>query len=238
MQRNVALNPPANLNSYTQEDCKNDMKQLIKKLPTLMLAFGLVNGFVFNTFIYPAKAAQPDKSASGVPEYNKKYFLCKPLAYPVPSADDVILCTENIRTAWESSWLPTIQAKQKFLIFRQNTGSILQWVGVSGGAAAAALGISNTKNSNTTAIVIGSTAAVSAITGIIWKQDASKARIAKCTEILANQYSIQASFERWRLQANDIKFREGFLGTVNKEFIDLIRPGLEGCMPGEWIYES
>ena len=214
------------------------MKQLIKKLPTLMLAFGLVNGFAFNTFIYPAKAAQPDKSASGVPEYNKKYFLCEPLEYPVPSKNDVILCTEKIRTAWESSWLPAIQAKQQFLIFRQNTGSILQWVGVSGGAAAATLGISNSKDSGTTAIVIGSAAAVTAITGIIWKQDASKARIAKCTDILSKQYMIQASFEKWQLQANDIKFREGFLGTVNKDFIELIRPGLEGCMPGEWIYES
>ena len=40
------------------------MKQLIKMLPTLLLAFGLVNGFAFNAFAYPAKAAQPDKSAS------------------------------------------------------------------------------------------------------------------------------------------------------------------------------
>jgi|688.fasta_scaffold567698_1 hypothetical protein len=218
------------------------MKQLIKRLPTLLLAFGLVNGFAFNAFAnpaaYPAKAAQPEKVASDKPEYNKKYFLCKPFQYPIPSTDDVVLCTENIRTAWESSWLPTIQAKQKFLIFRQNTGSILQWVGVSGGAAAAALGISDTKNSNTTAIAIGSAAAVSAITGIIWKQDASKARIAKCTDILAKQYEIQASLEKWRLRANDIKFRESFLATVDKEFIQRIRPGLEGCMPGEWIYES
>jgi hypothetical protein len=218
------------------------MKQLIKRLPTLLLAFGLVNGFAFNAFAnpaaYPAKAAQPDKVASDKPEYNKKYFLCKPFQYPIPSTDDVVLCTEKIRTAWESSWLPAIQAKQQFLIFRQNTGSILQWVGVSGGAAAATLGISNSKDSGTTAIVIGSAAAVTAITGIIWKQEASKARIAKCTDILAKQYKIQAAFEKWQLQANNVNFRNNFLGTVQTDFIEEILPGLEGCMPGEWIYES
>lgn len=167
-----------------------------------------------------------------------KYFMCQPLSQPEPTAPEVTDCIYKIRTTWETSWLPVVRAKQKYLIARQNTGSILQWVGVSGGAAAATLGISNPKNSGTTAIVLGSAAVVTAITGIIWKQESSNSRIAQCTDVLSKQYKIQASLETWNLQVNNAEFRKNFLGKVKTDFIDYILPGLEGCMPGDWIYQS
>jgi hypothetical protein len=167
-----------------------------------------------------------------------KYFMCQPLSQPEPTVPEVSDCIYKIKTTWETSWLPVVRAKQKYLIARQNTGSILQWVGVSGGAAAATLGISNPQNSGTTAIVLGSAAAVTAITGIIWKQESSNTRIAKCTEVLSRQYKVQASLETWNLQVNSAEFRKNFLEKVKTDFIDYILPGLEGCMPGDWIYQS
>lgn len=212
------------------------MKQPAKK-PRLLLialsAFSVNLHFMSNL----AKAAQPNKNTSKAIRENK-YFLCEPLTEPIPTAEDVKLCTQKIKATWESSWLPTIRSQQQFLIARQNTGSILQWVGVSGGAAAATLGISNPKSAGTTAIVIGSASVLTAITGIIWKQESSNIRISKCTDVLSKQFKVQASLETWYLQANNEVFRKGFLDKVKTEFIDYVVPGLEGCMPGEWIYQS
>ena len=198
--------------------------------------FGVIS-INLHSFSLPAKASQANQSTPQTIR-DKKYFLCEPLAQPVPSVADVTSCTERIKTTWESSWLPAVRAKQQFLIARQNTGSILQWVGVSGGAAAATLGISNPKSSGTTAIVLGSASVLTAITGIIWKQESSNVRISKCTDVLSKQFKIQASLETWYLQANNEEFRKSFLEKVKTEFIDYVLPGLEGCMPGEWIYQS
>ena len=118
--------------------------------------------------------------------------MCKPLTEPIPTPDDVRTCIEEIKITWESSWLPSVRAKQQELISRQNTGSVLQWVGISGGAAAATLGISNPDSAGTTAIVLGSASLLATITGIIWKQESSNVRISKCTDVLSKQFQIQA----------------------------------------------
>jgi hypothetical protein len=212
------------------------MNQFAKKLPPLLGALGVIS-INLHSFSYPAKASQSNQNTPKAIR-DKKYFLCEPLAEPIPTTEDVKSCTEKIKTTWESSWLPTVRSQQQFLIARQNTGSILQWVGVSGGAAAATLGISNPKSAGTTAIVLGSASVLTAITGIIWKQESSNVRISKCTDVLSKQFKIQASLETWYLQANNEAFRKGFLEKVKTDFIDYVLPGLEGCMPGEWIYQS
>jgi hypothetical protein len=212
------------------------MIQITRTFSATLVTLGVISINLY-PFGYQAKAAQLNPRAAQAIQ-DKKYFVCEPLTEPVPTSTEVKSCTEKIRATWESSWLPAVRSKQQFLIARQNTGSILQWVGVSGGAAAATLGISNPKSAGTTAIVLGSASVLTAITGIIWKQESSSARIAKCTEVLSKQFKIQASLETWYLQANNEVFRKGFLDKVKTEFIDFVLPGLEGCMPGDWIYQS
>lgn len=171
----------------------------------------------------------------GIPN---KYIFCKPLSVPVPTENEVKDCINKISITWESSWLPAVRSKQKYLITRQNTGSVLQWVGVSGSAAAATLGIADPKNSGTTAIVLGSAAILSTLAGIVWKQEASSTRIKNCTDVVSKQYKVQATLESWYLQLNQPDFRKGFPALVQINIIDELLPGLEKCMPGDWIYQS
>jgi hypothetical protein len=206
------------------------------KISTVLMGVAVFNLIMIQ--LPAAYSAPAGTLSSSELQKRNKYFLCQPLSQPEPTVGEVTSCIEKIKTTWETSWLPAVRAKQHYLIYRQNTGSVLQWVGVSGGAAAATLGIANPKSSGTTAIVIGSASILTAITGIIWKQESSNTRIAKCTDVLSKQYKIQASLETWNLQANSADFRKSFLEKVKNEFINYITPGLEGCMPGELIYQS
>lgn len=223
--------------SYHVFFIKFPVNLLSKSMVSLLILTGALNANLL--FISSAaQAVQPRRTTPQDLQERNKYFLCDPLTEPEPTVNEVKSCIEKIKTTWESSWLPAVRSKQRYLITRQNTGSILQWVGVSGGAAAATLGISNPKNSGTTAIVLGSASVLTAVTGLIWKQESSNSRIAKCTDVLSKQYKIQASLETWYLQANSTDFRKSFLEKVKTEFIDYVLPGLEGCMPGDWIYQS
>jgi hypothetical protein len=175
-------------------------------------------------------------SIPGPPKWGEKYIFCD---LPVsPSQEDVRNCIQKIRDVWESAWVPAVRSKQHYLISRQNTASVLKWVGVSGTAAAATLGISNPNSAGTTAIVIGSASVLTAVTGLIWQQDASTARISACTDVLSKQYRIQAMLESWYLESSKEEFRKGFASRVDDRFIKDVIPGLEICMPGEWKFGS
>ena len=148
-----------------------------------------------------------------------------------PDAPSVRDCIVQYREDWDRTRI-LVKKKQVELIGKRNAASVLQWIGVSGVATATALGLSDSGNNRTVAIVVGSAAALSGLLGTIWKNDSIEKREAACEAVLVLQPTIQSNFAVWDQNAGDPEFRKAFSERTKTEYFSLINDNLGKCGPG------
>jgi hypothetical protein len=154
-----------------------------------------------------------------------------------PDAPSVRDCIVQYREDWDRT-RNLVKKKQVELIRKRNAASVLQWIGVSGVATATALGLSDSGNNHTVAIVVGSAAALSGLLGTIWKNDSIEKREAACEAILVLDPTIQANFAVWDQNSGDPEFRKTFSELTKTQYFSLINDNLGKCGPGRRQIDS
>jgi hypothetical protein len=198
-------------------------------------AFGALLLVASNSFLSVAWGQQVvaadllNMSANFLSPLSGSAITCK-LPSP-PDAPSVRDCIVQYREDWDRT-RNLVKKKQVELLGKRNAASILQWIGVSGVATATALGLSDSGNNHTVAIVVGSAAALSGLLGTIWKNDSIEKREAACEAVLVLEPTILSNFAVWDQNAGDPEFRKAFSDRTRTEYFSLINDNLGKCGPG------
>lgn len=171
-------------------------------------------------------------------------FLTQPPATSIscrltnpPDSLSVRNCIKQYREDWDRTYR-SVRNTQAQLIGKRNAASILQWVGASGVATAAALGLSDSDKSKNVAIVVGSASALSALLGTIWKSEAIEKREAACSFVLDLQPRIESTFVTWEQEVERPEFRDKFSEKTKTEYFDLVSENLGKCAPGQRRFQT
>jgi hypothetical protein len=205
---------------------------MTRSTPKAFGALLLVGSNFFLSVVWGQQVVAADlinMSANFLSPLSRSAISCK-LPNP-PDAPSVRDCITQYREDWDRT-RNSVKKKQVELIGKRNAASVLQWIGVSGVATSTALGLSDSGNNRTVAIVVGSAAALSGLLGTIWKTDSIEKREAACEAVLVLDPTIQSNFAVWDQNAGDPEFRKAFSERTKAEYFSLINDNLGKCGPG------
>jgi hypothetical protein len=152
--------------------------------------------------------------------------------YPDPvNADQIEDCTNRYSAHWDET-LMKVKSQQKKLIAGKSLPPILQIIGTTGVATAATLGLADSGNDHTVAIVVGSAGLLAAILGTIWKAEPIDQRIAACKYVIELDPKFDAVFQDWRGKRTDPTFQNKFSSIRQEEYWKFLASDLGKCAPG------
>ena len=188
-----------------------------------------------NNFFLPLFSGQQAVAAD--PFTSSANFLSSPsdesISCELPSPPDVASvrqCIQQYKKDWDRTY-ELVKKKQVELISKRNAASVLQWIGGSGVATAAALGLSDSGKNHTVAIVVGSASALSGLLGTFWKTEAIEKREAACEAILQLEPTIKSNFQGWEQDAGDSEFLKTFSQRTKTDYFNLLIDNLGKCAP-------